>query len=507
MKTRFTYLLCSVALLAGCDGALSGGRIGAPPMSSDTIAAGDAAVAADTTAAADALAGSDGSATTPPAVSSDPLEGLPSGAQQLAALCAKGHADTVAKAFCNAATPPVLSSLADLQKLVGLEIKGANPSSGQNGNPGFATVHHSTALGTRKVNELVPRVIFFTPALGALNQTPLKPNPTYDILAFSRGELFVELASKDTISGEPRFYLLRIHHACETKPGGCTNADLLTHSIESSWTGYSLYDDDAIKNTTVDCLQCHQRGGPGTPKRLLMQEFSLYWNHWFFNESPKQDAVRANFGAAHAGEASYAGLPIATYTGKRLTHPGHLQALLQHNGFGTQANSFDSIQIDKELKTGTKPSWDALYAKTVAGQAMAAPFFDVTPSDPTLVAQMTTAYQAVLTGAKPASTLPDITQTVPQANWPSISVQPAAGLDGRGIMTHICRHCHNSTLDQSISRAGFNVDTLDTLPRAIKDMAIDRLLRPDNDRRKMPPLRFHELTTAQRDLVIKELQK
>jgi hypothetical protein len=88
-----------------------------------------------------------------------------------------------------------------------------------------------------------------------------------------------------------------------------------------------------------------------------------------------------------------------------------------------------------------------------------------------------------------------------------MSIRPAAGLDGRGIMVHICRHCHNSTLDQTQSRAMFNVDTLDSLPRGIKDKAIERLMLPDDDRRAMPPRRFHDLTPAQRDLVIQELMQ
>ena len=118
---------------------------------------------------------------------------------------------------------------------------------------------------------------------------------------------------------------------------------------------------------------------------------------------------------------------------------------------------------------------------------------------------MITAYQAVLTGAQPPDTLPDISQTIPESEWADTSIRPKPGLDGRGIMVHICRHCHNSDLDQTISRSQFNVDLLDLLPRGVKDRAIDRLLRPDDDRRKMPPTRFHDLTDIERDLVIAEL--
>jgi hypothetical protein len=359
----------------------------------------------------------------------------------------------------------------------------------------------------RHVNEINPRVVIFTPPLGALNPSTPMANPDYTMLAFSRGEPFVELAAKDQVTGEPRFYLIRFDHPCEDQPGGCSNGDLYTQTIEQGWSGTSIYDDEAIGNTTLDCLQCHQPGGPGSGKMLRMQEFQIYWNHWFFNESPEQNQVRADFGAAHAGESSYGGLPIESFTGVRLSTPAHLQAFLQHNGF-VQPNHFPSIQIDQEMaQNGTSPTWDALYAESVAGREIATPHWATSPSDRALLDSMIAAYQDVLSGSSPGTSLPDITRTIPESQWADMSIRPAPGLDGRGIMTHICRHCHNSQLDPSISRAGFDVDRLDSLPRSVKDEAIARLMRPDDDRRRMPPSRFHELSDAERDLVIQELSR
>jgi len=45
------------------------------------------------------------------------------------------------------------------------------------------------------------------------------------------------------------------------------------------------------------------------------------------------------------------------------------------------------------------------------------------------------------------------------------------------------------------------------LPRVVKDKAILRLQLTDDDRRKMPPPRFHALSPAEIDLVIAELEK
>jgi hypothetical protein len=440
--------------------------------------------------------------------SSDPLEGLPTGVDQWNALCSRGYHDTVTEAFCAGGAPPSLTSLADVRALLGLELVPGQTQSATGGNPAFSVASHSTAVGMRHINELNPRVLIYTPPLGALNPTTPMPNPTYDIIAFARGEPFVELASKDTVTGEPRFFLLRFEQPCASEPDGCNAHDLFTPAIESGWTGYTIYDDETIKNTTVDCLQCHQPQGPGTPKLLRLQEFTIYWNHWFFNESPAQDQVRADFGAAHAGEASYGGLPMAAFTGIRQATPAHLQAFLQHNGFGNQRNAFPSIMIDQQMASaGSSSIWNALYAESVAGREIATPHWSVTPSDRALLDQMITAYQAMLAGTVPPDALPNISQTIPEREWADMSIRPAPGLDGRGIMTHICRHCHNSELDPSISRATFNVDLLDSLPRAVKDRAIERLQRPADDRRKMPPPRFHELTDAERDLVIGVLQQ
>jgi hypothetical protein len=69
----------------------------------------------------------------------------------------------------------------------------------------------------------------------------------------------------------------------------------------------------------------------------------------------------------------------------------------------------------------------------------------------------------------------------------------------------MCRMCHNSSLDQTLTRSQFNIDTLDQLPRAEKDLAIQRLMMDDTDRHRMPPSRFHTLSDAERALVIQEL--
>src|SRR5438270_3059333 len=98
--------------------------------------------------------------------------------------------------------------------------------------------------------------------------------------------------------------------------------------------------------------------------------------------------------------------------------------------------------------------------------------------------------------------MPDISDTILDTALPDLSIRPAPGLDGRGILTHMCRMCHNSNLDQTQSRSNFNIDTLDTLSRNEKDYAIARLQLPATDVHHMPPVRFHELAQPELDAAI-----
>jgi hypothetical protein len=71
----------------------------------------------------------------------------------------------------------------------------------------------------------------------------------------------------------------------------------------------------------------------------------------------------------------------------------------------------------------------------------------------------------------------------------------------------MCSQCHNSRLDQTLTRARFNVMALDAMSREERDRAIVRLQLPDSDPAKMPPLQSRSLSDAERALVIAELSK
>ena len=151
-------------------------------------------------------------------------------------------------------------------------------------------------------------------------------------------------------------------------------------------------------------------------------------------------------------------------------------------------------------------TWASMYGKSVSGLEIPTPYFG-TATDPAKVASMISDYQAVMAGTLPRDQLPNISDTLLDSALADMSIRPKAGLDGKGTMVHMCTMCHNSRLDQSISRARFNVETLDQLDRTEKDAAIARLMLPESDAKHMPPARFHTLSDAERDLVIAELSR
>ena len=134
----------------------------------------------------------------------DPLvgAGLKTGATQLALLCARNNADAVSKAFCASATPPAITSLADLQKQLGLDFKAGQTGNGTGGNPAFVLTGHSSSLVTRFINAINPRAIIFTPPKSTGRVNNPQPLTTFTAMGFARGEQFVELVSNDPVTND-----------------------------------------------------------------------------------------------------------------------------------------------------------------------------------------------------------------------------------------------------------------------------------------------------------------
>ncbi|MBK6922558.1 MAG: hypothetical protein IPH07_34530 [Deltaproteobacteria bacterium] len=449
----------------------------------------------------------------------DPFDGLPDGEDQHDALCARGHGDPISQAFCATDDQPTIASLVELQNFIGLDMTDPTTTS-------FALSSHSSSLVMRLVSPINPRAIMFTrPRGGQPRQGNLLPNDHYAALGFTRGEQFVELVAKDTTANDQlRFFLFKFEQACNDQPGGCSPGDLFTPAIESDYTKYTLYEDVDIANTIFDCKQCHEPDGPGTASILRMQELQFPWTHWLFDEPQGNVFLCADFRAAHSGE-DYAGIPALNYaSGCRAPQgtfagPPALENFVENNGFIAQPNQFITDMINNEVTAsnpmqpgvnvppGQSNTWDGLYAAYLGGSAIPPPYHDFRVTDAQKVADMTDAYLDVRNGVTSPDQLPDISDVFLDAALPDMTITPRPDATGEEILTQMCIQCHNSRLDQSLTRARFNVETLDQMSAAEKQLAADRLRAPKDSALLMPPARFRHLTDEQIELAAAVLEQ
>jgi mono/diheme cytochrome c family protein len=436
----------------------------------------------------------------------DPFEGLPRGAEQLTKVCARGQHDMVTKALCG---NPSISSVVELQEALGLGFvdrsdQGQNASSG---NPAFALSGHSSSLVMREVSAINPRAFLFSP-------TPGQPVhiPGYVVMGFARGEPFVEIAAEDPNTRALSFYLVKFDLACGTS---CKPGDLLTPAVEKNWTGWTLYQDEDLKNTITDCRQCHQPEGPSSKPMLRMQELKDPWTHWFRNDRPGGIALIQDFARAHGTDEDYFGIPATIL---QLADGRAMEDFVTGQGFGNQPNSFDSKQIEQEVRSsaseqpslnfpkGQSSTWQRLYDSSAAGSFIPVPYHDVKVTDPNKLEFAIEQYKAVKAGTVPAANLPDIRRVFLDDALEEMSMRPRTGASGREVLIQACAQCHNSRLDQSISRAKFDVTQLDTMSDAEKAVAIARMKLPANDRLHMPPALFRTLPDEALNAAVSALQ-
>jgi len=360
-------------------------------------------------------------------------------------------------------------------------------------NRAFALTGNSTSLVAMNVNPLNPRVIVF-PRVGA----DLKRPDAMTAVGFVRGEPFVEIVSRDAGTGDLNFYLLSFERRCDYDASGCDLASVLTEEIEHGWTAYSVYDQDDLEATSFDCMSCHRPAGQGTKRILRMQELSSPWLHWFpqrFVQRTDSDRLLlAEFTDAHAADKQYGGVPIATITGAIDEGSGaQLEALVRAEGFGEQPNPFDSQIVTEMKNTGASPTWQARFAVHLAGQAIAVPYPAVDVTDGAKRVAAARSYQDVVRGAQARANLADVRQVFSADATQKLGFVPVPGADGKTVLLEICARCHDGRGNPDLAKNHFNVLNLDQLPRAEKDLAIDRI-NATTTAMRMPPWRVGSLT-------------
>lgn len=440
------------------------------------------------------------------------------------ALCERDRADAVRDLFCGPKAPKI-TSLLDLERQLGLALPGSDPAPAADAPSetlkGMVFLGHSTALSGHLVTPINPRALL----LG--NDTAL---------AFQRGVQAVEIATFDSGNGAFNFYLLEFEQACNRSPKGCVPGDLYTPSIERNWERLALRDDEDLKNTHLDCRQCHQRGRE--KPMLLMRELVGPWSH-FFADEPAADGTgygSADYDAGGTGdggrEHAYAAPSldedlVAAYRRAKSDEgyaglPGSM--LGQTAGFFLQSAvpraqpleyHSPTIQTERGMSdAGTppllrrSPSWDRAYAAFKRGEHLALPHFAEDPTDRAKVARLSTEYRRYLSRDLPAEQLPDLADVFPDDPQmrAEIGLTTEPGATPAEALIQACGACHNDVLDQSISRARFSID-LKRMDLAERELAIERIERSREATGVMPPPNARQLTPEARTKLIAYLRQ
>ena len=197
--------------------------------------------------------------------------------------------------------------------------------------------------------------------------------------------------------------------------------------------------------------------------------------------------------------------------------------MVKYDGFA-QPNEFDAADIEREVvasaaeRGGAQPgdntvsgqsaTWRQIYERSLRGEAIPVPYHDVKVTDPDKLARMTRAYQAYRRGEIRRDELPDVRDVFPddETRLAEMGFRTEPGLSGEAVLVQACSLCHNTRLNQNLSRARF-VPDLSALNRAEKDAAIARLQLLADDPRAMPPPRLRLLSRAAREAATKALQQ
>ncbi|MEQ1877368.1 MAG: hypothetical protein ABL958_12050 [Bdellovibrionia bacterium] len=403
---------------------------------------------------------------------------------------------------------------------------------------GFQKSRGSSSLVGRYSSAINPRAILFSRPVAT-------GDPNFVTMGFIRGEQFVEFLANDPVKNEIALFLFSFKQACNFEPGGCSTGELLTPEIEKNWVSYTLYEDVDLKNTVVDCLQCHQPNGPGTKKIMRLQEFLIPWTHFIRNKGPtfseasvtlkkameeipgyKGDpnempgidgglALLEDFRAAHGTFEEYAGIPARFIPESA---PILLENMMRFQGFEPdQTFDFRGLEIETEIKQanarqpwsnilpGISPTWTAMRQAFLLGNAIAPPYHDVKVTDPVKLAAMTDAYARYRKGFITAKELPDIRDVLPDEKLAKLGFGVEATANGRDVLVQACAQCHNSRLDQSLSRARFNAMANSFSPE-VKETVKKRLLLPEGHLLRMPPTRFRALTEEQKHSLLEYIE-
>jgi hypothetical protein len=244
-----------------------------------------------------------------------------------------------------------------------------------------------------------------------------------------------------------------------------------------------------------------------------MQEIVPPFTHWFSAQTDGGKALLVDFHAAHGHNEDYGPIPAALID---KGDPSLLAKVVNQAGY-KQPNAFDSQKIESEVThsapaqpatnvpIGASSTWEALYQASVVGKFIPPPYHDVKVTDPVKLTTATNAYKAWQTGQ--TTELPDIRDVFLADGCRDMAFAPKADIDGDTMVQQMCAMCHNQNLNMDQTREKFLVDSMATMTRQEKDLAIERINLPNDDRLHMPPVLFRSVTPAEKQLMITALKK
>lgn len=139
-------------------------------------------------------------------------------------------------------------------------------------------------------------------------------------------------------------------------------------------------------------------------------------------------------------------------------------------------------------------TWYAAYEAFSRGEQLALPYFAPRPTDADKQSRLTALYRRFRQGELSAEGLPDLSDIFPDDPQvrAEIGLQTEPGAAPARVLIQACGSCHNDVLDQSLSRARFNI-ALARMNQVERDRAIARIEAPRNAPEVMPPRGFRQL--------------
>jgi len=436
------------------------------------------------------------------------LSRIGTGPAQTARVCARGATDRIATALCTKAAPAV-RGLDELYRVLRLDQPAAMVT---------ATTTHSLGLSSRTVSALNPRV------LALQNISDKSRQPTYEQVAvttFARGEQMVEMAALDPATYDFNFYLLRFEQACNR--ARCTPEDLLTEKIESGWTGWTLYSDNDLEDTPLDCISCHKPFGPKEHRQLLMRQVLDPWMHWGHFRGGDEHALCSDRPAdagpgkvvavadgldllrtVEGASGRYAGIPVAelhaALSGEILVKfVTAAEGLVRVSPYGLKHN-YPFGQMDfptrevlcERFRTGRSPTWEKLRRESHE-RGLQIPFYGPDVTDPRRRAEVGADRTAFLRRHADDDAFDVAASFLSDDVGPAVGFVPREDEKAPEILRAMCVRCHNAATDEHLRRARFNAEAIDRIDPVTATAIRRRLSLPRSSPELMPPLRVGEL--------------